>query len=105
MKDAEIKALQAQVNPHFYLMPSIRFLLCAGQIRKNAKTSLAAERLFRSNLQGARQLMIPLSKELNHLEAYLSLEQARFPGKYHIDFISRTALKIWKSLLYLAAAR
>ncbi len=30
-------------------------------------------------------MLIPLSKELNHLQAYLSLEQARFPGKYKIS--------------------
>lgn len=48
---------------------------------------------FRSNLQGARQLLIPLSKELNHLNAYLSLEQARFPGKYKIELKIDTRLE------------
>ncbi|MFB8735397.1 hypothetical protein ACEQPO_21455 [Bacillus sp. SL00103] len=28
LKDAEIKALQAQVNPHFYLTPLIPSLFC-----------------------------------------------------------------------------
>ncbi len=40
---------------------------------------------FRSNLQGARQLFIPLSKELEHVQAYLALEQARFPGRYRLN--------------------
>lgn len=34
LKDAEIKALQAQVNPHFYLMRSIRFLRYAARMLK-----------------------------------------------------------------------
>lgn len=41
---------------------------------------------FRSNLQGARQLLIPMHKEIQHVEAYLSLEQARFPNKYLVTF-------------------
>lgn len=35
LKDAEIKALQAQVNPHFYLMRSIQFLRYAARMLKN----------------------------------------------------------------------
>ncbi|MEC3605618.1 sensor histidine kinase [Bacillus glycinifermentans] len=87
LKDAEIKALQAQVNPHF-LFNAIHTIsaLCRTDAEKTRKLLLQLSVYFRSNLQGARQLLIPLSKELNHLEAYLSLEQARFPGKYTIDF-------------------
>ncbi|MDE8722602.1 histidine kinase, partial [Alistipes putredinis] len=83
----EIKALQAQVNPHF-LFNAIHTIsaLCRTDVEKTRRLLLQLSVYFRSNLQGARQLLIPLSKELNHLEAYLSLEQARFPGKYSIDF-------------------
>ncbi|ARW07827.1 sensor histidine kinase [Bacillus atrophaeus] len=86
LKDAEIKALQAQVNPHF-LFNAINTIsaLCRTDVEKTRKLLLQLSVYFRSNLQGARQLLIPLSKELNHLHAYLSLEQARFPGKYEIE--------------------
>ncbi|MDL9994915.1 two-component system sensor histidine kinase LytS [Bacillus stercoris] len=86
LKDAEIKALQAQVNPHF-LFNAINTIsaLCRTDVEKTRKLLLQLSVYFRSNLQGARQLLIPLSKELNHLNAYLSLEQARFPGKYKIE--------------------
>ncbi|MCY8514395.1 sensor histidine kinase [Bacillus atrophaeus] len=86
LKDAEIKALQAQVNPHF-LFNAINTIsaLCRTDVEKTRKLLLQLSVYFRSNLQGARQLLIPLSKELNHLHAYLSLEQARFPGKYEIQ--------------------
>ncbi|ALV02299.1 sensor histidine kinase [Bacillus velezensis] len=86
LKDAEIKALQAQVNPHF-LFNAINTIsaLCRTDVEKTRKLLLQLSVYFRSNLQGARQLLIPLSKELNHLQAYLSLEQARFPGKYKIS--------------------
>ncbi|MCY9159005.1 sensor histidine kinase [Bacillus atrophaeus] len=86
LKDAEIKALQAQVNPHF-LFNAINTIsaLCRTDVEKTRRLLLQLSVYFRSNLQGARQLLIPLSKELNHLHAYLSLEQARFPGKYEIE--------------------
>jgi two-component system sensor histidine kinase LytS len=48
---------------------------------------------FRSNLQGARQTLIPLRKELEHVEAYLSLVKARFPDKFTIRTAVEPALE------------
>lgn len=85
LKDAEIKALQAQVHPHF-LFNSINTIssLIRTDAVKARKLLIKLSVFFRSNLQGARQILIPLEKELEHVEAYLSLEQARFPNKYKI---------------------
>ena len=44
-------------------------------------------------MQGARQLLIPLEQELNHVQAYLSLEQARFPNKYEVKMYIEDELK------------
>ncbi|UHA76211.1 sensor histidine kinase [Paenibacillus sp. 481] len=90
LKDAEIKALHAQVHPHFLFNA---FNTISALCRKNPEQArqllLKLSVFFRSNLQGARHVLIPLQKELEHVEAYLSLEQARFPDKYevtlHID--------------------
>ncbi|PLS02057.1 sensor histidine kinase [Neobacillus cucumis] len=87
LKDAEIKALQAQVHPHF-LFNAINTI--SSLVRKDAdqarKLLIQLSVFFRSNLQGARQMLIPLEKELEHVEAYLSIEQARFPGRYEVKF-------------------
>lgn len=87
LKDAEIKALQAQVHPHF-LFNAINTIsaLCRTDAKEARKLLLELSIFFRSNLQGARQMLIPLEKELEHVKAYLSLEQARFPNKYHVVF-------------------
>ncbi|WNB94045.1 sensor histidine kinase [Bacillus sp. NEB1478] len=87
LKDAEIKALQAQVHPHF-LFNSINTIssLVRTDAQKARKLLIKLSVFFRSNLQGARHLLIPLEKEMEHVEAYLSLEQARFPDKYQVDF-------------------
>ncbi|MFC4767328.1 LytS/YhcK type 5TM receptor domain-containing protein [Effusibacillus consociatus] len=86
LKDAEIKALQAQVHPHF-LFNAINTIsaLYRSEPEKARKLLLKLGAFFRSNLQGARQMLIPLQKELEHVEAYLSLEQARYPGKYTVS--------------------
>ena len=85
LKDAEIKALQAQIHPHF-LFNSINTIsaLCRTDVEKARKLLLELSLFFRSNLHGARQMLIPLEKEIEHIRAYLSLEQARFPDKYQL---------------------
>ncbi|MGG1574533.1 LytS/YhcK type 5TM receptor domain-containing protein [Fictibacillus sp. NRS-1165] len=93
LKDAEIKALQAQVHPHF-LFNAINTIssLVRTDAQKARKLLIKLGVFFRSNLQGARHLLIPLEKEIEHVEAYLSLEQARFPDKYQVDFDIHPAL-------------
>ncbi|MBS4174630.1 sensor histidine kinase [Bacillus sp. FJAT-49736] len=94
LKDAEIKALQAQVHPHF-LFNAINTISCL--IRTDAdkarKLLLQLSTFFRSNLQGARQMQIPLEKELEHVQAYLTLEQARFPDKYSVTIDIAESIK------------
>ncbi|WP_409290788.1 LytS/YhcK type 5TM receptor domain-containing protein [Peribacillus sp. SCS-37] len=87
LKDAEIKALQAQVHPHFFFNAiNTISVLCRTNPEKARKLLLELSHFFRSNLQGARQILIPLEKEIEHVKAYLSLEQARFPDKYEVRF-------------------
>ncbi|PYI50745.1 sensor histidine kinase [Paenibacillus flagellatus] len=83
LKDAEIKALHAQVHPHF-LFNAFNTIssLCRTDPEKARTLLLQMSVFFRSNLQGARQVVVPLYKELEHVKAYLAIEQARFPDKY-----------------------
>lgn len=48
---------------------------------------LQLSQFFRSNLQGARNNLISLEKELQQVKAYLSLEQARYPDRFEVEFI------------------
>ncbi|MFL6516717.1 MAG: histidine kinase, partial [Bacillus sp. (in: firmicutes)] len=94
LKDAEIKALQAQVHPHF-LFNAINTI--SSLIRTDADKArsllIKLSTFFRSNLQGARQMLIPLEKELEHVEAYLTIEQARFPDRYNVKLDIAPALE------------
>lgn len=86
LKDAEIKALQAQIHPHFFFnaINTISSLIRTDAV-KARQLLIQLSIFFRSNLNGARQMLVPLEKELEHVEAYLSLEQARFPNRYQVE--------------------
>ncbi|WP_027702802.1 sensor histidine kinase [Metaclostridioides mangenotii] len=86
-KDAEIKSLQAQVNPHFFFnaINTISALIRIDS-EQGRRLLLQLSKFFRSNLQGARRNLITLEEELEQVRAYLSIEQARFPNKYTVEF-------------------
>ena len=90
IRDAEIKSLQAQVNPHFFFN-AINTISALVRIdsEKARELLLQLSQFFRSNLQGARNNTISLENELQQVESYLSLEQARyqdrFTGSFDID--------------------
>ncbi len=87
LKDAEIMALQAQIHPHF-LFNSLNTIsaLCRTNPEKARNLLLELSHFFRSNLHGARHVLIPVEKELENLKAYLSIVQTRFPDKYLIEY-------------------
>lgn len=85
LQDAEIKSLQAQVNPHFFFnaLNTISALIRIDS--EQARTLLFnLSAFFRSNLQGARTNLISIKKELEQVDAYLSIEQARFPDRFTV---------------------
>ncbi len=86
LQDAEIKSLQAQVNPHFFFnaINTVSALIRVDS-EKARRLLIQLSNFFRANLQGARTNLIPLMKELLQVEAYRSLEQARFPDRYQVD--------------------
>lgn len=86
LQDAEIKSLQAQVNPHFFFnaINTVSALIRVDS-EKARRLLIQLSNFFRANLQGARTNLIPLMKELTQVEAYRSLEQARFPDRYQVE--------------------
>ena len=87
LKEAEIKSLQAQVNPHFFFnaINTISALMRIDST-KARELLLQLSKYFRGNLQGAIATTIQVQQELDQVKAYLALEQARFPERYHIVF-------------------
>jgi signal transduction histidine kinase len=79
VKDAELRALQAQVNPHFFFnsLNSIRALIYHDpDLAARAVGQLGG--MMRHSLRAGHAATVPLADELAAVEAYLGMEKHRF---------------------------
>ncbi|KQW88383.1 sensor protein LytS [Massilia sp. Root418] len=78
-KDAELRALQAQVNPHFFFnsLNSVRGLMYEDRDAAAQMIDQLAS-LMRYALQSGQSDTVPLAAELEAVQAYLAIEQIRF---------------------------
>jgi hypothetical protein len=76
---SELKALRAQINPHFLFnaLNAIASLIHTDPARADAAVEQLAE-VFRYTLRRSEQEWAPLDQELSFARAYLDVEQARF---------------------------
>jgi LytS/YehU family sensor histidine kinase len=76
---SELKALSAQINPHFLFnaLNAIASLIHTDPARADAAVEQLAE-VFRYTLRRSEQEWAPLDQELAFARAYLDVEQARF---------------------------
>ncbi|MBW4839896.1 MAG: histidine kinase, partial [Paenibacillaceae bacterium] len=79
MKKAELRALQAQINPHFLYntLDSILWMAEAGKNDRVITLVQSLSRLFRISLNRGRD-WIPLEKEIEHVHSYLIIQQMRY---------------------------
>lgn len=78
-KDAQLLALQSQINPHFLFntLNSMRALGRRGQAATVANMAESLADLFRYSMSNWNEL-VPLREELVHIENYVRIQQARF---------------------------
>ncbi|WP_026674483.1 sensor histidine kinase [Alkalihalobacterium bogoriense] len=86
-KQAEIKALQAQVSPHF-LFNALNTIIALIRIdpMKARKLLVSLSHFFRQNLAGTTTTKTTLETELKHVQAYLEIEEARFSDKLKVTY-------------------
>ncbi|WP_102348479.1 LytS/YhcK type 5TM receptor domain-containing protein [Bacillus sp. Marseille-P3661] len=93
-KEAEIKALQAQISPHF-LFNTLNTIVSLIRIdpAKARKILISLSHYLRQNLNVTTQSTTMLEQELNHVKAYLAIEEARFVNKLEVFYdIDKSAL-------------
>ena len=85
---SELKALRAQINPHFLFnaLNAIASLIHTDPARADAAVEQLAE-VFRYTLRRSEQEWAPLDQELAFARAYLDVEQARFGRR--LEFTDR----------------
>lgn len=79
IKKAELRALQAQINPHFLYntLDSILWMAEAGKTDKVIRLVESLSRLFRISLSKGRD-WISMEKEIEHVHSYLIIQQMRY---------------------------
>jgi signal transduction histidine kinase len=84
----EVAFLQAQIKPHFlYNALSNIIALCYEDGRKAAELLSVLSRYLRYIFQtDQNQPFIPLSQELNMIQAYVEIESLRFGERLHYEF-------------------
>ncbi|MBM4761221.1 sensor histidine kinase [Bacillus sp. B15-48] len=86
-KDAEIMALQAQISPHF-LFNTLNTIVSLIRIdpAKARKLLVSLSHYLRQNLSVTTKRLTTLDQELNHVKAYLAIEEARFVHKLEVAY-------------------
>ncbi len=81
----ELKALRAQMNPHFIFnaINSIQHFILNNDSKAAHMHLSRFSQLIRKVLENSRFESIPLSEEIKMLELYLELESLRFSSKFH----------------------
>ncbi|RTE06835.1 cache domain-containing sensor histidine kinase [Paenibacillus whitsoniae] len=78
-RKAEIKALSAQMDPHFFYN-TLNTIYCKSVLGENDDVNemiLALSTMFQLSLSGGRDL-IPLSDEMDHVRQYLAIQQKSY---------------------------
>ncbi|MDI6891949.1 MAG: histidine kinase [Actinomycetota bacterium] len=81
---AELKALQAQTNPHFLFNTlNTIAMLCRSDPKKARGLLIQFADFFRKSLERGGE-MVTLEEELDYVDSYLVFEKARFGGKLQV---------------------
>ena len=88
LRKTELKALQAQINPHFLYntLDSISWMCERGKNAEAVAMVNALARLFRISISKGHEL-IPIRSEVQHAQSYLQIQSVRYKEQfsYHFD--------------------
>lgn len=87
LRKTELKALQAQINPHFlYNTLDAIAWMCEEERHKDAVEMVnALARLFRISISRGYEL-ISIEKEIEHAKSYLKIQNFRYKNQFTYDF-------------------
>ena len=87
LRKTELRALQAQINPHFLYntLDSISWMCEQGKNEEAVLMVNALARLFRISISRGHEL-IPIRSELQHAESYLQIQSHRYRNQFTYSF-------------------
>ncbi len=85
LKVSEVRALQAQINPHFlYNMLDMINWLSLGRNTAGVTEAIQALSRFYKMTLSRKEIQIPLQEELEHVELYAHLQNMRFEDRIEL---------------------
>ena len=87
LTEARLRALRAQVNPHFLFntLNAISVLAMKGDGQRVTQTLALLSDLLRLTIDGGLPQSVPLSHELELTDLYLEIQRVRFPDRLMVD--------------------
>lgn len=87
LRKTELKALQAQINPHFLYntLDSIQWMCERGETDNASKMVGALAKLFRISISRGHEL-ITIKDEINHVKNYLVIQSFRYREQFSYSF-------------------
>lgn len=87
LRKTELKALQAQINPHFLYntLDAIGWLCEEKRSQDAVEMVNALARLFRISISKGHEL-IPIEKEVEHAKSYLMIQNFRYKNQFTYSF-------------------
>jgi signal transduction histidine kinase len=82
---AELKALRAQINPHFLFNALTTLAEMAHSQPATERAILNLSRVFRYALDATQHELVPLGEEIDAIRAYLEIEAERFDDRLRFD--------------------
>lgn len=86
-RDAELRALRYQVNPHFLFntLNSLSTLVMRGATEEAERMILNLSNFFRQSLTREATDDLPLAEEVRLQRLYLAIEEVRFPDRLRVE--------------------
>lgn len=86
LKNAQIEALQAQLNPHFFYgtLESIRMIAEASHQELISEITFAFGKLMRYSL--SREYLVPVSIEIDMTQQYISIQEKRLVSRFDVEW-------------------
>lgn len=86
LRREELKALQAQINPHFLYntLDSIIWFLRMNQVEESIEMLSAFSDFFKISLSKGRDI-ITIEEEVRHISSYLCIQHQRYKNKFDYD--------------------
>ena len=85
-KQAELQFLKSQINPHFLYnaLETIKGIAYAKDVPEIREMTDALSRMFRYSVKGGDYVL--LKEEIETVEAYISIQQIRFDGRFDVCY-------------------